>query len=158
MLSLPPFTPMATATFCWGQYEAIHFIDLLNTTYKEAIHWRLNLFKIPYGTAGKAFTQELARLFKAFVESSALESIALKAATIMPVLLLQKPSKSSKAKDHIKRLQRRLTTWRDGNLPELMREGGMIQQRIPKNAGHIKEGILSQQFANNMSQGRQKQH
>ena len=55
-LSLPPFTPMATPTFCWGEYEAIHFIDLLNTTYKAAIHWKLNLFKIPYGTAGKAFT------------------------------------------------------------------------------------------------------
>ena len=93
-LSLPPFTPMAIPTFCWGKYEATHFIDLLNTTYKEAIHWKLNLFKIPYGTAGKAFTQELGRLIKAFAESSALESIALKAATIMPVLLLKQEFQS----------------------------------------------------------------
>ena len=148
---------MAIPTFFWGEYEATHFIVLLNTTYKKVIHWRLNLFKIPYGSAGKAFTQELGWLFKAFAESSALESIsALKAATIMPVLFLQKPSKSSNAKDHTKCLQRCLTTWRDGNLPELMCEGRTIQQRIPKNTGHIKEDTLSRQFANNMSQGKTK--
>ena len=132
-LSLPPFTPMADPTFYWGEYEAPHFIDMLNATYDEAIHWRLNLFKIPYGTAGKSFTLELARTYKAFAESSALESIALKAATIMPILLLQKPSKRSKTKDHIRCLQRRLISWKDGNLNELLREGKTIQQRIPKN-------------------------
>ena len=81
---------------------------MLNATYDEAIHWRLNLFKIPYSTAGKSFTLELAQLYKVFAESSALESIDLKTATIMPILLLQKPSKRSKTKYHIRCLQRHL--------------------------------------------------
>ena len=68
------------------------------------VHWKINLFKIPYGAIEKSFMSELARLFKAFSESSALESVALRAATIMPILLLQKPGKKSKAKDHTKYL------------------------------------------------------
>ena len=61
----------------------------------------MNLFKVPYGKAGKSFISELARLFKAFATSSALESVALRAATLMPILLLQKPARKSKVKDHI---------------------------------------------------------
>ena len=64
---------MADPTFYWGEYEAPHFINMLNATYDETIHWRLNLFKIPYGTAGKSFTLELAWTYKAFAESSALD-------------------------------------------------------------------------------------
>lgn len=59
----------------------------------------MNLFMVPYGKAVKSFVSELARLFKAFATASALESIALKAATLMPILLLQKPVSKSKAKD-----------------------------------------------------------
>ena len=94
---------------------------MLNATYDEAIRWRLNLFKIPYSTAGKSFTLELAQLYKVFAELPALESIALKTATIMLILLLQKPSKKSKTKYHIRCFQRRLN-WRDGNLNKLLRE------------------------------------
>ena len=100
--SLPPFTPIVDPVFSWGEHEATQFIALLNTTYAEAIHWKINLFKIPYGAIGKSFVSELAWLFKAFAESSALESVALRAATIMPIMLLQKPAKKSKAKDHTK--------------------------------------------------------
>ena len=131
-LSLPPLTPMADPTFYWGEYEAPHFIDMLNTTYDEAIHWRLNLFKIPYGTAGKSFTLELARMYKALAELSALESIALKAATIMPILLLQKPSKRSKTKDHIRCLQRCLISWKDGNLNELCKKEKQYHSVSPR--------------------------
>ena len=60
----------------------------LNAAYAEAVHWKMNLFKVPYGKAGKSFVSELARLFKAFATGSALESIGLKAATLMPILLL----------------------------------------------------------------------
>ena len=123
---------MADPTFYWGEYEAPHFIDMLNTTYDEAIHWRLNLFKIPYGTAGKSFTLELARMYKALAELSALESIALKAATIMPILLLQKPSKRSKTKDHIRYLQRRLISWKDGNLNELCKKEKQYNSVSPR--------------------------
>ena len=99
---------------------------------------------------------ELARLFKAFAESSALESVALRAVTIMPILLLQKPAKKSKAKDHTKYLQRRLNTWREGDLNKLLREGRTIQQHIPRNTPPMTEDKLSRLFANHMFQGKTK--
>ena len=120
------------------------------------MHWKLNLFKVPYGKAGKSFVSELARLFKAFATSSALESIALKAATLLPVLLLQKPSHKSKAKDHITCLERRLDTWQEGDLQELLREGRAIQQRIPKASQSSNDEKVSRSFANLMFQGKTK--
>ena len=48
------------------------------------------MFSVPSGNAGNAFVSELARLFQAYAEGSALESIALKAVTVMSALLLQK--------------------------------------------------------------------
>ena len=137
--------------FSWGEHKATQFIALLNTTYAEAIYW-----KIPYGAIGKSFMSELARLFKAFAESSALESVALRAATIMPILLLQKLAKKSKAKDHTKCLQRRLNTWREGDLNKLLREGQTIQQHIPRNTPPMTEDKLSRLFANHRFQGKTK--
>ena len=51
-----------------------------------------------FGKVGKALIQEMANLFQAYGENSSLECIALKACLLMQVLLLQKLSKTSKAK------------------------------------------------------------
>ena len=88
---LPQFTPMAYPVFTWGEYDSTHFIDTLNAAFSGAVHWKINLFKIPSEKAGKSFVSELTRLFKA--ANHALESIALKAATLMPILLLLKPAR-----------------------------------------------------------------
>ena len=63
--------------------------------------------------------------------ASALEAVSLKAATVLPILLFQKPSKKPKSKDHIRCLERRLASWSNGNLEELVREGKTLQQRLP---------------------------
>ena len=71
------------------------FCDKIEATFEEAIHWRRNIFQVPSGSTGKAFVAELAQLFQAYADnSSLLESIALKATTTMPTLLLQKPHPS----------------------------------------------------------------
>ena len=49
---------------------------------------------------------------------------------ILPPLLLQKPSKTSKAKDHVVYLQRRLSLWKEGRIEELLRESKTIQRKI----------------------------
>ena len=46
---------------------------------------------------------------------------------IMRNLLLQKPSKDSKTKDHTKTLERRLQLWTDGHLVELLKDVETIQ-------------------------------
>ena len=59
---------------------------------------------------------EQARLFEAFAAGTVLESVALKAVLVMSALLFQKPSATSKAKDHTAALARQLTLWHEGNI------------------------------------------
>ena len=92
----------------------------MNQAYKEVIHWRRNLFQIPSGSSGKAFVTELARLYQAYADGSDLETIAIKACTVAPILLLQKPYRTSKSKDHVKHLQRRLDMWHNGEIESLI--------------------------------------
>jgi len=76
---LPDFPPVAEPNFTWGVKDAASFCDDLTIAYKEVTQWRRNVFDTPRGSAGKAFVCELARLFCAVGQGSALESIALKA-------------------------------------------------------------------------------
>ena len=153
-LQLPPFTPANNPIFTWGTYSAPDFIHSLEATYAEVVHWRRNCFTVPLGKAGKEFVDELSYLFQAFASASALESIALKSATILPILLLQKPHKASKIKEHITCLERRLKKWKEGNLNDLVLEGRAIQQRLPKTySSKIKEK-LARSFANLMFAGK----
>ena len=59
------------------------------------------------GAAGKNYN-DVARLLKLWINDTPLRNIALKAVHVMPALLLQKPSKSSKSKDHHAVLEKRL--------------------------------------------------
>ena len=55
-------------------------MNTIDDAYGEVVHWRPNLFKVPFGACGKQVVAELARLFNAFAWGSDLEAIALKAA------------------------------------------------------------------------------
>ena len=48
----------------------------------------------------------------------------------LPCLLLQKPSKNSKAKDHVKNLEERLRLWNEGNIVDIIQEARTIQNRF----------------------------
>ena len=71
----------------------------------------------------------------------------------MPSLLLQKPSKRSKAKDHSLALERRLTSWKQGDITELLRECQEIQQRLPCQQKPKTIGSLSKKFSEHMRKG-----
>ena len=111
---LPQHPPMSSPTFTWGNLSSPEFDKLLDTTYDEVVHWRRNCFSVPFGKAGRDFVSELSRLYLVYGSASTLEAVALKAATVLPILLLQKPSKRSKTKDHTKCLERRLASWSNG--------------------------------------------
>ena len=151
---LPEFPSMGKPTFTWGDLCGEEFTQILNATYTEVVHWRRNTFTIPFGRAGKNFVTELSRLYLAFGSSSSLEAIALKAAIVFPILLLQKPSKGSKTKVHITCLERRLASWTNGDLDELVREGRAIQQRLPKHGSARASGNLAHNFSNLMFMGK----
>ena len=129
---LPPSVTVSRPVFTWGNHSATDFSNILEATYSEVVLWRRNSFILPFGKAGREFVGELSKLYQAFASASALESIALKAATVLPILLLQKPQKASKAKEHATCLERRLRSWKEGNLNDLLLEGRAIQGRLPK--------------------------
>ena len=67
------------------------------------------------------------------------------------ILLLQKPSRSSKPKDHTSHLQRRLHLWNEGDLGELLRECRAIQSHLPR---VFTDAKLARSFANLMFEGK----
>ena len=73
---------------------------------------------------------------------------------VLPILLLQKPSRTSKTKQHIALLERRLGLWSNGDLDELVRDGRAIQQRLPKNVLTKANSSLARSFSNLMFMGK----
>lgn len=129
---LPPTSPIANPSFTWGDYDSISITRSIEVAYSEVVHWRKNTFQVPLGNAGKGSVSELSRLYLAYADGSALEAIALKACTVLSILLLQKPFKSSKHKDHSACLARRLPIWKRGDIMNLLQEGRSLQSRLTK--------------------------
>ena len=120
-----------------SRYIAIS--TLYSSAYDVVVHWRRNLFLVPFGMVGKAFVQELARLFTAYGEGGTLECIAIKAAMVMCSLLLQKPHQSAKTQDFIASLECRLVLWGKGEIQELLREGQVIQWCLATGRAHTND-------------------
>ena len=110
---------MCDPNFIWGDVAGESFVHSVTCCYDEVVHWREVLFKIPQAKCGRAFVAEQARLFRAYAVGSALECVALKAALIMPVLLLQRPHVKSKGSDHTRHLTYRLSLWNKGDIDTL---------------------------------------
>ena len=55
---------------------------------------------------------------------------ALKALHVMSALLLEKQSKDSKSRDHLKSLERRFEIWKEGNINGSYENGRAIQDRM----------------------------
>ena len=70
------------------------------------------------------------------------------------VLLLQKPSRTSKPKDHSIHLERRLSLWLEGKIEDLVVEGRAIQSRLPKLSASTSDAQVARSFANLMFAGK----
>ena len=108
--SKPPDKPeniKETSTYKWGEYTNKQFEGNASSIYEKIVCWKKNIFLLPTGKGGRCFRDKTARSIDAWVRGLPLKNIALKAAMVMPSLLLQKPSKDSKSKYHTKALERR---------------------------------------------------
>ena len=85
--------------------------DAITAAYEKVIHWRQNLFMVPYGKTGGDFVDELAALIQSFVDSEcgSLKKVAWKAVTVICHLLLQKPNPTGFTTSHSEHLERRLS-------------------------------------------------
>ena len=116
----------------WGNHTSPDVSQIINAAYEECIKWRRNIFMLPTGKPGREFIDEIARLITEWTTETSLHGIALKAVMIMPSLLLQKPKRDSKAKEHNEALRRRLLLWKEGEFDLLIREARFIQSNLPK--------------------------
>ena len=88
------------------------------------------MFLLSTGKAGKLFINELTKLFNVWIDDSPLTKVVMKAVMIMPSLLLQKPSKESQSKDHLKALQWRIELWQSSDPLELLQDSLTIQRNL----------------------------
>ena len=58
--ALPQFAPTSKTNFQWGDVDGDAFVHSIDHSYDKIVHWIHNL---PSGKAGKAFIQELTRMF-----------------------------------------------------------------------------------------------
>ena len=94
----------------------------------------------------------MTRLIHEWNNKIPLANVALLSLFIMPSILLQKPSKRSKSRDHAVCLERRLNLWSDGDFDQLIREFRAIQTRILQSAS--KKIFFSKRFSDLMLQGK----
>ncbi len=157
VMDLPTFPPISDGIFVWGKLNRDDFVHVIESSYSEVVHWRRNSFLVPSGAVGKDFVAELSRLFLAYAESSALECIALKAATVLQVLLLQRPHADSRAKNHVECLRRRLAAWKEGDVNGLVCEGRALQFSLSqRNSREQGEEHFARVFGRLMIQGKVK--
>ena len=102
---------------------------------------RKTCFLLPTGAATRKCIIETTKLMIGWTKNSPFKYIAFTAIHVMSSLL-QKPSKKSKAKDHLKALEKRIDLWIRGNIDELLFEGETIQSylhhiNIPKSIGEL---------------------
>ena len=65
---LPAFQPISEPGFVWGTTDSASFAHSLDAAYHEITHWVRNSFKVPRSSAGKAFVNELTKLFRSVGE------------------------------------------------------------------------------------------
>ena len=106
--------------------------SVVRSAYEEIITWRKNFFTLPRGKAGSDFLKELTRLIHLFTDCTTWQRLSLGLVHIFVPIMLQKPSKKSKAKDHTKYLAARLEKWTNGDLQGLLEECKEIQKRLVK--------------------------
>ena len=78
----------------------------------------------------------------------------MKAISVIQLLLLQKPSKKSKTKDHVSHLGRRLEMWHKGDFLQLLEEGRCLQARLASRKSQAKGGVDNYIFRSMMAQGK----
>ena len=70
----------------------------------------------------------------------------MKVFMILPCMMLQKPSATSKSKDHSEALKERLQMWKEGKIAELFRDNTIIQKKLtnrPKKKAHDITRVLT---------------
>ena len=129
------------------------FMKDVSEIYEHVVFWKKNIFLVPSGKQGKSFIEEINKFLNEWLQNSVFKPVAFKAVMILPHLILQKPSKHSKTKDHVRAMERRMKHWKDWNLKALLEESQTIQNHLTKSMNKISILEISKKFAHEMERG-----
>ena len=107
------------------------------------------MFKLPSGKSAKVFILELTHWLEQFNRSTEYQCIALKVFMVLPCLML----KESKSKEHCRKLEERISAWKEGRIHEILLEGRVIQQQLNRSK-RSKNEDMSRNFAKLVFQGK----
>ena len=113
--------PGPTYTVFPAQISARDFKTAVEESCKCVAKARKNLFNLPSGMQGKEFVSELTFWYKPANNQIKLSSVAMKAIMILPSLILQKPDRNSKTKEHSECMDRHINWRRTGEQEKLLR-------------------------------------
>ena len=139
-------TASRTIEYPWSQTGKIY-------VYVKVVFRCKTLFLLPSGSCGERDIEETTRLLNEWTHDSPLNGISHKAVMLMPNLLLQKPSKNSKSKDHELALERRLELWHKGEFEELYFEGETVQVSLKTIRKPSSNEEISKKFKQYMAKG-----
>ena len=129
--NLPAYTSMPTVpNQDYNNVDKTRFAITINAIFEDTLHWKKNLFLVPTGKSGKEYVKLETEWLKKFNTGSSFQYLALKVFNILPNMLLQKPSATSKTRDHVKVLTERLQLWSEGKFSELWRDNRVIQKKL----------------------------
>ena len=129
------------------------FHRAIDVAYSEVVFWSRNLFPLPNTSCGRIYIRETLKFLNGFTEGHPLESIAMKAVSVMPFLLLQRPHSKSTTAEHKEHLARRLLLWQAGNVSSLLKEARCVQRHYQKQRRHVGTDI-TRHFTNLMLAGK----
>jgi len=142
----------------WGDLSGLDDITLVIEDINARITtWRANMFELPRSQAGKDFVKEATRLLKLFNTRTRWEPLAINILLIFFPMMLQKPSARSKSKDHSRYLLKRLQSWKEGSLEEIISEAEVIQKRMTTSSKKKKEEGKVRGFSRLMMEGKVRQ-
>ena len=110
----------------------LDFQSQITDIYEKIKYWKNNMFDIPSGSQPKKLIDLMNFWLDQFNKDTPFASIALKVFMIIPNLILQKSSKTSKAKEHIQLMNTRLQKWDNGDFIDIFRECNIIQNKLLK--------------------------
>ena len=146
-----------------SENEHLKAIDLKSSLWAKSLFKRMGFVKracttgrpeIPAGARKEAelvFHHKIVTLSEKY--NIPLKEIAMKDIHVMSALLLQKTSKTSKSKDRVKTLERRLNLWQNGEVNALLDKSLALQERLPKPSGKKDISVISKQFKDLMQKG-----
>ena len=151
--------PNETASDCmWKSSDqpTIRVFMDIDDAYEQTVFFKQNLMRIPSGNVTKQFISELTLwITELNNRNSSINSHAIKAFMVLPDLLLQKPTRRSKAKENSQALKRRLDEWNKGNIRGLLKEAKQVQTKLDAyHKSHRSNEAIAKTFSSLISDGK----